>query len=220
VEEAPVTLLSRLIRRAEIGKEPYPVSPERDEGIMGAGCYEDENGANGIDKAEEERNRVFEEGRRQGYASCKAEMEARVREEASNFTSMVDDLLVQKKRLLTESEEAVVKLSCEIARRIVTRMAEVNETAVLDIVRNALGHLADKHSVTIRVNPADAEALRAHSDDWAEAAGAGSSVEIVEDMRIKRGGCLIEGNSGSVEAQLDRQVEMIEKALVEAVHAG
>jgi flagellar biosynthesis/type III secretory pathway protein FliH len=91
---------------------------------------------------------------------------------------------------------------------------------ILEIVRDALGHLADKQKVTIRVNPADAEALRNHSSEWAEATGAGSTVEIAEDMRIKRGGCLIEGESGSVEAQLDRQIEMIEKALMEAVHAG
>lgn len=214
-----MTLLSRLIRRAEIGKEPYPVSAER-EGDPMAAYGGDENGTNGKDAAEEERNRVFEEGRMQGYSSCKTEMEAEVREKVERFTSMVDDLVVQKKRLLTDSEEAVVKLSCDIARRIVARIADMDEAVILDIVRNALGHLADRQKVTIRVNPADAEALRAHADEWAEASGAGSTVEIADDARIKRGGCLIEGESGSVEAQLDRQVDMIEKALMEAVHAG
>jgi len=215
-----VTLLSRLIRRAEIGKDPYPVSAEHEDDLMAAGSDIDENGTDGVDPAEEERARVFEDGRMQGYSSCKAELEAEALEKVKSFTSMVDDLLVQKKRLLMDSEEAVVKLSCEIARRIVIRMAEINEDVILEIVQNALGHLADKQKVTIRVNPADAEALRAHSDDWAKASGAGSAVEIAEDVRIKRGGCLIEGESGSVEAQLDRQVDMIEKALMEAVHAG
>ena len=217
-EEVPVTLLSRLIRRAEIGKEPYPVSAEREDDPMAAG--EPDEGADAGDSAEEERNRAFEEGRKQGYSACKAEMEAEVTEKVRSFTSMVDDLMVQKKRLLVDSEEAVMKLSCEVARRIVTKMAEMDEAVFLDIVRNALGHLADKQKVTIRVNPADAEVLRAHSEEWAEASGAGSTVEIAEDVRIKRGGCLIEGESGSVEAQLDRQVDMIEKALMEAVHAG
>lgn len=215
-----MTLLSRLIRRAQIGKEPYPVSAEHEGDLMAAGSDLDEDGTNGVDPAEEERARVFEDGRKQGYSSCKAELEAGALEKVKSFTSMVDDLLVQRKRLLMDSEEAVVKLSCEIARRIVTRMAEMNEDVILEIVQNALGHLADKQKVTIRVNPADAEALRAHSDDWAKASGAGSTVEIAEDVRIKRGGCLIEGESGSVEAQLDRQVDMIEKALMEAVHAG
>ena len=148
------------------------------------------------------------------------EILAEVRETVKSFTSMVDDLMVQKKRLLADSEEVVVRLSCEIARRIVTKMAEMDEEMILEIVRNALGHLGDKQKVTIRVNPADAETLRSHGDELAEATGAGSTVEIAEDVRIKRGGCLIEGESGSVEAQLDRQVDMIEKALMEAVHAG
>lgn len=215
-----MTLLSRLIRRAEIGKEPFPVSAEDAANGPAPGEESDENGADGVDAAEEERMRLLEEGRRQGYESCRAEMEGEVREKVASFVSMLDDLMVQKKRLLTESEAAVVKLSCEIARRIVGQTAEINEEMILGVVHNALGHLVDKQKVTIRVNPADAKALRDKSDEWAEAAGAGSTVEIVEDVRIKRGGCLIEGESGSVEAQLDRQVEMIEKALVEAVHAG
>jgi flagellar biosynthesis/type III secretory pathway protein FliH len=173
-----------------------------------------------VDSAEEERMRAIEEARAQGYATCRAEMEAEVRDRVSNFTSMVEDLTAQRKRLLMESEEAVMKLSCDIARRIVAKMAEVDEAVVLDIVRNAIGHLSDRQKVTIRVNPADAVVLRAHGDELAEASGAGSMVEILEDARIKRGGCLIEGESGSVEAQLDRQVDMIEKALMEAVHAG
>ncbi len=215
-----MTLLSRLIRRAEIGKEPYPVSAERDGDPAAAGAGLDGNGTGGRDHAEDERNRVFEEGRMQGRSECKAELEAEVREKVRYFASMVEDLLVQRKRLLMDSEEAVVKLSCDIARRIVARTAEMDETMIVDVVRNALGHLANKQKVTIRVNPADAEALRASSGEWAEASGAGSVVEIAEDVRIKRGGCLIEGESGSVEAQLDRQVDMIEKALTEAVHAG
>lgn len=215
-----MTLLSRLIRRAEIGKDPYPVATDHGDGRVEAGDGSGTGANGGKDSAEEEKTRILEEGRQQGYSSCRTEMEADVREKVRSFTSMVDDLLVQKKRLLTDSEEAVVKLSCEIARRIVGKMADIKEEMILKIVRNALGHLADKQKVTIRVNPADAATLRSHSGDWAEAAGAGSAVEIVEDMRIKRGGCLIEGESGSVEAQLDRQIEMIEKALVEAVHAG
>ena len=215
-----MTLLSRLIRRAQIGEEPYPVSAEDEETTMAGGDGQHENGTSAEDPAEEERKRLLEEGREQGYASCRAELDTVVREQVGHFTSMVDDLVVQRKRLVEDSEEAVLKLSCEIARRIVGKMAEVNEEMILEIVRNALGHLADRQKVTIRVNPADAAVLKAHGDEWAEAAGAGSTVEIAEDVRIKRGGCLIEGESGSVEAQIDRQVEMIEKALVEVVHAG
>ena len=213
-----MTLLSRLIRRAEIGKEPYPVSAEREEDPMAPAL--DENGSEAVDSAEEERKQAIEEARTHGYAACRAEMEAEVRDRVRNFTSMVEDLTAQRKRLLMESEEAVMKLSCDIARRIVAKMAEVDEAVVLDIVRNAIGHLSDRQKVTIRVNPADAVVLRASGDELAEASGAGSTVEILEDARIKRGGCLIEGESGSVEAQLDRQVDMIEKALMEAVHAG
>jgi flagellar biosynthesis/type III secretory pathway protein FliH len=215
-----VTLLSRLIRRAEIGKEPYPVLAGDASGRAGSQAEAEETEHGRADELTEERRRIFEEGRKAGYEACKAEMEGEVRTHVESFTSMVNDLVVQKKRLMTDAEEAVVRLSCEVARRIIGKMAEIDERPLLEIVRNALAHLTDKHRVLIRVNPADAETMRKHSEEWAERAGAGATVEIAEDRRIKRGGCLIEGESGSVEAQLDRQVEMIEKALVEAVNAG
>lgn len=214
-----MTLLSRLIRRAEVGREPYPVVARDEDPLAGARGLDGSTSAEG-DAAEEESLRIFEAGRKEGYADCRKEMEAEVSASVSSFASMVDDLMVQRKRLLVDSEETVLRLSCEIARRIIGKMAEMNNEIIVEVVRNALAHLADKQKVLIRLNPTDAEVLRTHKDDWADAAGAGSSVEIAEDKRIKRGGCLIEGESGSVEAQLDRQIEMIEKALMEAAHAG
>lgn len=215
-----MTLLSRLIRRAEVGKSTYTVITEREEDLARAEAEAEKARARDLEQRETDRKNAYEEGRKAGYEQAKGEIAGDVVEQVERFTSMVDDLIVQKKRMLMDSEEAVVKLSCQIAGRIVGEMAKVNEDIIREVVRNALGHLSEKQKVTIRVNPDDIAVLRAHKPEWEEAAGAGATVEIVEDMRIKRGGCLIEGESGSVEAELDRQVEMIEKALVEAGNAG
>ncbi len=215
-----MTLLSRLIRRAEIGRDTYTVITEREAALARVAAEAEAARAREAERREAERKKAYEEGRRAGYEQAKSEIAGDVIEQVERFTSMVDDLVAQKKRLLTDSEEAVVRLSCQIAARIVGETAKVNDEVIRQVVKNALGHLADKQKVTIRANPEDVAVLRAHKPEWEEAAGAGSAVEIVEDVRIKRGGCLVEGESGAVEAELDRQVEMIEKALLEAVHAG
>ena len=219
-EEAPVTLLSRLIRRAELGQSTYTVITDREEDLVRAEAEAEKARARDLEQREAEKKNAYAEGHKAGYEQAKSEIAGDVVEQVERFTSMVDDLVMQKKRMLIDSEEAVVKLSCQISRRIVGEMARVNEDVIREVVRNALGHLSEKQKVTIRVNPGDMTVLRAHKPEWEEAAGAGATVEIVEDVRIKRGGCLVEGESGSVEAELDRQVEMIEKALVEAVNAG
>jgi flagellar assembly protein FliH len=202
----------RLIHGALMSAESYPVVPEveRPEGLLmhdPAGGTEDDD-AGQIEKA-------YQAGYQAGYSACKEASRAELVKHVATFTSMVDDLVSQRRRLVTESELAVVRLSCEIARKIVGKIAEIDETTVVEVVRNALSHLSNRLKVTIRVNPEDLEILREHESEWLASSGCTGAVEIHEDARIKRGGCLIEGESGSVEAQIDRQIEVIEKALVE-----
>jgi flagellar biosynthesis/type III secretory pathway protein FliH len=75
--------------------------------------------------------------------------------------------------------------------------------------------MKESDTMTIRISPRDHEILARCEAQWLENAG-GGGIKIIEDARIKPGGCLIEGDSGSVEAQIDRQIDLIERALMEA----
>ncbi len=208
----------RLIRRAKLGGEPYPVVPETvgsgeiQEGTDESTPYEDER-AREIEKA-------YQSGYQAGVQSCREELEESVKGVIKRFTSMIDDLASQRRRLLLDSEEAIVKLACEIAKRVIGTLAEVSEKPVIEVTKRALKYLSERQKITIRVNPEDAQILRKYSSDWLEGNASRDMVEIKEDARIKRGGCLIEGETGNVEAELDRQVEMIRRALLEAVNEG
>jgi len=210
-----MTSLSRLIRQVPVPRESYPVTPDDERALKRGECGSSGDG----DTGDEEADRIqlaYKAGYEAGQAECKEAALAEVASTVKSFTSMVDDLGCQRQRLIRESEKAVVKISCEIAKRIVGKIPEIREEMVVEIVTNALNHLADKQKVTIRVNPQDCEILRQHESEWLAAAGGTGALQVKEDGRIKRGGCLIEGESGSVEAQLDRQIEVIEKALMEA----
>lgn len=213
--EQGMTSLSRLIRRAPVPTESYPVLSEVGfpAGTEACDGLADEHGASSEMSPTQQ---AYQAGYEAGYAACTQASQAEVRQQVQAFAAMVDDLEAQRKRLIKESESAVVTLSCEIAKKIVGRLAELDERVVIDIVKGALSHLADKQRVIIRVNPGDLDALRRYESEWLAAAGGTGAVEIKEDSRIKRGGCLVEGESGNVEAQIDRQIEVIEKALVEA----
>jgi flagellar biosynthesis/type III secretory pathway protein FliH len=184
----------------------------------GAGCAASAGGPEDVtqgDTVEAQIKQAYHAGYETGYAACREDSAAKTEECVSEFRSMIDDLASQRKRLIKESEGAVLKVACDIARRIVAGSAEVREEVVLEVVKNALNYVADMQKVTIRVNPRDYEVLMQCESEWLDSARAGG-VKISEDARIKPGGCLIEGESGSVEAQLDRQVDVIEKALLEA----
>jgi flagellar biosynthesis/type III secretory pathway protein FliH len=167
------------------------------------------------DAAEGRIKQAYQAGYDAGYAACREALGEDTTAVVGRFTSMADDLVFQRSRLTKESEAAVLRVACDIARRIVGKSAEIREEVVLEVVRNALGHMKDCQGVTIRVNPRDYEVLSRSEAEWLENARAGG-IKIKDDARIKPGGCLVEGDSGSVEAQIDRQIDVIEKALMEA----
>lgn len=208
-----MTSLCRLIRRTPVPKEKYPVMPFEDQTPEGVGGSEE---ASGLEEGAESRvKQAYTAGYGAGYAACREAFDSQTGAIVGEFRSMLADVEAQRRRLVEESEAAVLRVACDIARRIVGKCAEMREEVVLEVVRNALGHLKDSSRMTIRVNPKDHEVLARCEAEWLEGARTGG-ITIAEDARIKPGGCLIEGESGSVEAQIDRQIDLIEKALMEA----
>ena len=70
--------------------------------------------------------------------------------------------------------------------------------------------------MTIRINPADfpaVDAARAKLDK----AGRAQFLDIVADKQVAIGGCLIESDSGTIDAQLDTQLRVLERALLNSI---
>jgi len=211
-----VTLSYRRIPRVKLDGRRYPIAA--DSGGDGVGLRGDPDAAlTPEDEAAEKMQKAYEAGYEAGRTACSREMEAEVAARARNLAAMLDDVASQRSRLISESEDAVVRLACRIAGRIVDKVAEADRETVVRVAKAGLARLAGDQKVTVRVSPADLEIMREHEADWLQATRSGSSVEIKADERIKRGGCLIEGSSGYIEAETDRQIDVVERALVEAV---
>ena len=75
----------------------------------------------------------------------------------------------------------------------------------------------EKEKVVVRVHPNDLKTVREHRSEWLSMLEGTRSLEIVEDERISAGGCLVETEAGNVEAQIERQIKVLERALIETV---
>lgn len=205
----------RRIPGVKLDGRRYPIATDSTGGE--AGYVEADAPLTPEDEAADKLQKAYEAGYEAGRIASAKEMEAEVAVRARNLTAMLDDVASQRSRLVCESEEAVVKLACHIARRIVDKVAEEDKETAVRIAKAGLSRLASGQKVTVLVSPADLEVLMAHEANWLQATRSGSTVEIKEDGRIRRGGCLIEGSSGYIEAETDRQIDVVERALVEAV---
>lgn len=222
----------RVIRPARVLPDVFPVLIPEDRGkgtINAATAIAEE------DRVESEQEQELRavlcdleqrwEQREQEHAEELSRLGAQEREKAeeeirtvvSRFTSIVEDFLAQREDLLKSSEETVMRLALAVARRVILEAIEVDGEVVLETVRRALRHIIDKENVTIRVNPEDLKIVREHSSEWLGIVEGTRSLEIEEDDRIRRGGCLVETEAGNVEAQIDKQIQTLEKALIESI---
>lgn len=130
------------------------------------------------------------------------------------YSASLNALNSLRSELFTTSEREVIRLALEIARKIVKREVAIDEELILALVKVALDRVADQALITVRVNPKDYHAIERHRAD----AGTGAlseSVKLVEDPLIARGGCIVETESGTIDARIEEQLREIERGFFE-----
>ncbi len=171
-----------------------------------------------LDKREKD---SYEKGSDEGYAKGFAEgvqkahddAIASVEQRAKLLEELLRELEVIKSRIMTNSQEDIVKLAMVIASKIIHREVKGSE-AVVDNVREAIDMASDKHSIRIKLNPADIPVVDSHRGEFLETIKSLERIELIEDDEIIPGGCIVETTEGSVDARLDRQMEEIRKMLL------
>ncbi len=151
----------------------------------------------------------LKEGEVKSYENARAEVEGKL--------ALVEDLLRElnqtRDKILTESQEDIVTLAMVIASKIVH--AEVKQSDVIETnVREAIKMAADRHSIRIRLNPADVAAIDACRKTFFDSIKNLDRIDIVDDDEIIPGGCVVEAGEGSIDARLDSQMEEIRKILL------
>lgn len=114
---------------------------------------------------------------------------------------------------LTSIERDVLRLAVKIAEKIIGRELQRDPETVADTVAKALRNVRRNELISIHVNPAEAatvESCRQRLDPT----GRARFLEVVADPSVAIGGCLIETESGAVDAKLETQLRVLERALL------
>jgi type III secretion protein L len=120
---------------------------------------------------------------------------------------------------LAGAERDVLRLAVKLAEKIIGREIERDDATLADLVSAALRHVRQQEALTVRVNPADLPRVQAHRDRL-DPAGRARFIDLVADPRVGHGGCIIEGESGTVDARLDTQLRVLERALLARAASG
>jgi len=146
------------------------------------------------------------EGYAEGMAAGRVEGEqacSRMKQLAESFSSTLDNLDFRL-------ADMVLELALDVARQVVAGELAARPERILDVVNLALKQMAEtSREARLLLHPDDAALVRPHLDQVLDK----NRLRIVEDVRIVRGGCLIETSQGDLDATLPARWRQVVQVL-------
>ncbi|MFH1761904.1 MAG: FliH/SctL family protein [bacterium] len=157
-----------------------------------------------------------ESGMQAGYQKAKAEMEMKIRVFQENIARIADQFAKDKNRIYVQSEKIVLEIALSIAQKILNRECRADSKTVLGVIQKAIRQVIDTDRLIIRVNPDDYSIVEKNKSFWSEVNARIEHLVIQEDDKVGRGGCLIESDSGNIDARVETQFGAVRQVIEQA----
>lgn len=213
--------LNKVIRGDAAGSAPAPTfekpalrSPAR-AGVVGAEEFEALTTAKEIvAKAHKDAEEIIANANKQKdeiFAKAAEDARADVVAKASEEIARAK---MQAGQILADTEKDIIELALKVANKIIGRDLERDPSMVIEICATATEHARAAKAMILRVNPKDGALLREKKPKLMEQIGRTLEIAIRDDAEIEQGGCLIQTEFGTIDAQVKTQFEMLRNVLI------
>jgi type III secretion system HrpE/YscL family protein len=159
-----------------------------------------------VSQAESERDTLMEESRSQGYSVGLAQW---------------NETLVEASKLrdeyLNKNESELIRLVVAATRKVIGEEISANPTAIRNTVREVLRSAKHQKRMTIQVNPAQEEIVTAEIANLRTLVGGICELTVLGNSSIEEGGCVVESDIGTIDAQISTQLTALEQTLLQKV---
>jgi flagellar biosynthesis/type III secretory pathway protein FliH len=168
-------------------------------------------------EAELIRRRAREEGRQQAVEVATNRARVDLGEQLQNALPAVQRLVAELKQSrqewIRQWENNVVCLAARIAARMMRREAVHNPEITLGLIRESLELAAGNGEIALHLNPADYETLQPQLELLEAELEKLAPIQILPDPQVTCGGCRVETKFGTIDQQIEAQVDRIEEEL-------
>ncbi|MGD0389138.1 MAG: FliH/SctL family protein [Tepidisphaeraceae bacterium] len=151
----------------------------------------------------------FEEGKAAGHAQALAEHGAAMTQLISALTQAVRFLDDGRDQLQTHGINEVVRLACAIARKVTKRQGIIDEQTLARNLTEALSLAVHAADVRVAIHPSQLKTLQAELPNLLLAWPQLKHVELTEDPSIAPGGARVFTAHGTIDGDLDAQLDQI-----------
>jgi flagellar assembly protein FliH len=150
----------------------------------------------------------YEAGYTEGKLKGEADAEALGRTQAEHLASAVKRLETQIDALDDSVADELLAMALEVARKLVQQVHDVRPEVIVDVIREALGHMPVQHSA-IHLNPDDASLARLYAGEQLAHAGH----RIHENASLARGDVMLEAGGSHLDATLSSRWRRVVETL-------
>ncbi|MEW5945106.1 MAG: FliH/SctL family protein [bacterium] len=162
-----------------------------------------------------------ETGYKEGYQTGYRKGKESALEEAVNRLNMmgrvIEDLKAYRSEILSGAQNDIIRMAISVAERVLHKEIMTDPKAVVSVVKNALSKVSFKKRFVVQVNPLDLDVLEKESAEIAGALDSCESLKFRANPNVEPGGCIVQTESGDVDAQVDRQFQTIKDQVLRAV---
>ena len=172
-------------------------------------------------EAIEIKDNAYKEGHKTGYdegfkvAFQKGETSAK--EEFSplleTLNSLIQELSEFRKSMYPKVENEMVGMIVDLTKKILGYEISSKKDSVKQMILLAMNSVIDKENMVIRIHPSDKGYAEEFRPELKSLFSEIKNITFEEHSGIERGGCIIDTNFGSVNAQVDQLEEQIDKIL-------
>ncbi len=171
-----------------------------------------------------EAERIRELAREEGYADGRAAGHEDGLTEISTAVSGLGEALQGVESLRTEVADAVehdaIDLALALAAKILAGALQARPELVVEVVQGALRRVSERRRITVLLNPADLETVRAAIGDLQTQVNGIELCDLQPEERVGAGGAIVRTPEGEVDASLQTQLERAREVIGASLQDG
>jgi len=151
----------------------------------------------------------FNEGCKQGRREAADELTRGL----ELLTEYANVLQAEKSEVASRAEAHSLELAFALAKKIIGDELQTRPEAIQAVVGKALQQALGCDKIKLRVHPDDLSYLEAVQSDWRARLSGDVEFSVRADESVERGGCLIETEQGTLDAQISSQLATLHSGL-------
>lgn len=156
----------------------------------------------------------LQEGRVQGKQEALDEMKNAINSANEQAMKTLKDAKDATLDYMLKAEHDLAEVVLTVAEKIIPQHFLDVPQVILPVVKEALLRIKDQKEIFVHVPPDSYDLVLMARDEFRSMlTGGNASLEIVSDESLKPGDCLIETESGALDARLSTQMDLIRNAV-------